>query len=222
MLIYIQDDPTAALHTVELANDVSGLDVAAFSTHVNDVELHPGQNSEIVQEERPPGTPKGPNPLAVATRVGTFPPALSEGQSAAMALAGSVGRVHTEDSVPVLARVALRKARAELFAQMRGDQHPRGRYYPSLVWRDLPAKLPFAWEPQVLRLEARRAGGCLSRHTQSLRQEEFNGVILEHRMAEDEIFSRVLKLNALRFWQAEEDRRIAEERDAELRRCGCF
>jgi hypothetical protein len=213
MLTFDQDKPTAAVHTVEDDDDVSGLDVSAITTAVDDVQLPPGPISEDVQAEDPCGTSKGPIPLSVA-EVGTFSPAFLEGRPGSMVLAGSAGSAHSEDSPPRWAGVALRNARAELFAEMQDDADPRGRYYPSLEWRDLPAKLPLAWEQQVLYLDARRAGGFLSRHTHALRQEEFNGVILEHRMAVDEIFSGVLKSNAWRFAREEEDHRRTEKRDA--------
>jgi hypothetical protein len=105
---------------------------------------------------------------------------------------------------------------------MLGDAAPIGRYYPSLVWSNLPAKLPLSWTERVLCLEARRAGRFLSRHTHELREEEFKGVVLEHRLAVDEIFSLALDNHARRFEREEEARQLAEWREAELARCGSF
>jgi hypothetical protein len=106
------------------------------------------------------------------------------------------------------ARTALRNARSELFAEMQGSAVPIGRYYPSMEWCDLPAKIPFAWNQQVLYLEARRVGGFLSRHTHQLTEEEFNGVVLEHRHAAGEIFSGALDNHARRFVREEDSLRL--------------
>jgi hypothetical protein len=216
-----QEAPAAQRHTVASANDVSGIDVTASTTGVAYADLPPGPNSEDVQAAGPCGTIEGPTPLAVA-QVGICSSAILEGRPGSEEFAGSVASADSKVSPPEWARIALRNARAELFAEMQGSAVPLGRYYPSMEWHDLPAKLPFSWTKQVLHLEARRSGGFLSRHTHELRESEFNGVVLEHRLAADEIFTGALDNHARRIAREEDDRRQDEWREAELIRCGCF
>jgi hypothetical protein len=174
MLTSDQDKPTAAAQTVDVNNDVSGLEVCAITTAVHHVQLPPGPMSQDAQGKHTCGNSKGPNPLVVA-QVSTFSPAVLEGRPRSRVLVGSAGSVDSHDIPPRWTGLAIRNTRAGRFAEMQGDADPRGRYYPSLEWRDLPAKLPFSWELPMLDLQARRwSDGFLSPRTPALRQEEFN------------------------------------------------
>jgi hypothetical protein len=114
------------------------------------------------------------------------------------------------------AQLALRKARASLFAEMDQDDISKARIEPTLQWRNLPVAPEADLHPRFMLREWIRAGLLRSQSTHELRPEEITGkdLSLFHNLASGEIYSSVLEDNASRahwIWV-----------HAELDRAGCF
>jgi hypothetical protein len=112
--------------------------------------------------------------------------------------------------------LALRKARAKLFAQMDRDKIAMAKIHPSLEWRNLPPAPEVDLPPRTLVVQWIRAGLLRSQSTHELRPEEINGADLSlvNHLASGEHYTGVLMKNA---WKAHW-KWVHEELD----RAGCF
>jgi hypothetical protein len=94
--------------------------------------------------------------------------------------------------------LALRKARAKLFAEMDRQKISTARPEPSLEWRNLPAAPEYDLPPRMLVVQWIRAGLLRSQSTHELRPEDIMGKDLSivHNLASGECYSGVLMYNA--------------------------